>query len=200
MGGCEILPDPKKLSIKFVRQLFFRQMAIIIFSNEELLLVACQLDCIGDESSNNQPDVISWRHSVVMSNSANICQTFQPHESSPRNTKSSFEVILRSPQWKLFVWCGQICIFNYAKNYTALLALLHNLCSDYFQPHSLLSSGSRHRLSVGSGSGKSLKQSISSPAISDIIKRKVGWDTSGHGLWYYYVNVFPGPSEQPICW
>jgi len=40
------------------------------------------------------------------------------------------------------------------------------------RPHSLLSSGSRHRLSVGSGSGKSLKQSISSPAISDIIKRK----------------------------
>ena len=106
-----------------------------------------------------------------MSNSANICQTFQP---SSFQNKSNFDVILFSPWWKLFVWCGQICIFNYAKN-----DLLHNLCSDYFiknifQPHSLLGSGSRHRLSVGSGSGKSLKQSISSPAISDIIKSKVG--------------------------
>lgn len=140
-------------------------------------------------------------HAVLSCQTAQtFVKLFNRTSPSPRNTKSSFEVILRSPQWKLFVWCGQICIFNYAKNYTALLALLHNLCSDYFQPHSLLSSGSRHRLSVGSGSGKSLKQSISSPAISDIIKRKVGWDTSGHGLWYYYVNVFPGPSEQPICW
>ena len=64
-----------------------------------------------------------------------------------------------------------------------------------FQPHSLLSSGSRHRLSVGSG--KSLKQSISSPAISDIIKSKVG-DTlaMGYGI---IMLICSGPSEQPIC-
>ena len=46
------------------------------------------------------------------------------------------------------------------------------------QPHSLMGgSGSRHRLSV-SNSNKSMKQSMSYPAISDIIKTKVG------NIWY----------------
>ena len=68
---------------------------------------------------------------VVMSNSANICQTFQPRPLF-KILNPTLMLYCDPPQWKLFVWCGQICIFNYAKNYTVLLALLHNLCPDYF--------------------------------------------------------------------
>ena len=91
----EVLPDPKILSIKFVRPLFFRQMAIIIFSNEELLLVACQLDCIGDESSNNQPDVISWRHSVVMSQVSRVTPRYSGY---PGQWPSSEQVLTNKTQ------------------------------------------------------------------------------------------------------
>lgn len=40
------------------------------------------------------------------------------------------------------------------------------------RPHSLLGSGSRHRLSVNFQNNKSIPQSASSPAISDLVKYK----------------------------
>ena len=113
--------------------------------------------------------------------------------SSLQNIKSNFDVILRSQQSEnysfdvvKFAYLTMPRITQCCWPYSIIDALIISPRST-FQPHSLLSSGSRHRLSVGSGSGKSMKQSISSPAISDIIKSKVG-DTS-HGLWYYYVNM-----------
>lgn len=127
-----------------------------------------------------------------MSSSANICQTFQPRllfkilnptlmlYCDPNSENYSFDVVK-------FAYLTMPRITQSCWPYSIIYALIISP-RNTFQPHSLLSSGSRHRLSVGSGSGKSLKQSISSPAISDIIKSKVG-DTS-HGLWYYYVNMF----------
>ena len=137
---------------------------------------------------------------VVMSNRANICQTFQPRL---QNTKSYFDVILRSHSENYsfdvvkFAYLTMPRITQWCWPYSIIYALII-LPRNSFQPHSLLSSSSRHRLSVGSGSGKSMKQSISSPAISDIVKTKVGH--TGHGGWYYYANVLPGAlSSQPIC-
>ena len=85
----------KNIIYQVCRPLFFRQMAIIIFSNEELLLVACQLDCIGDESSNNQPDVISWRHSVVMSQVSRVTPRYSGY---PGQWPSSEQVLTNKTQ------------------------------------------------------------------------------------------------------
>ena len=85
----------KNIIYQVCRPLFFRQMAIIIFSNEEVLLVACHLDCIGDESSNNQPDVISWRHSVVMSQVSRVTPRYSGY---PGQWPSSEQVLTNKTQ------------------------------------------------------------------------------------------------------
>ena len=129
---------------------------------------------------------------VVMSNCANICQTFQPRVFSFQNTKSNFDVILRSPQWKLFVWCGQICIFNYAKNYTVLLALLHNLCPDYFTKEHI-SAPLTSRLRISAPAECWLRQILEAVHLQSSNIRyyqEQGGRHTSHGLWYYYVNMF----------